>query len=65
MRVYVVQWSKDRYRIRRKEVPMRDGEPMFGTAICLRPKWFRTMREALAWINQRQSALADAGRTAG
>jgi hypothetical protein len=36
---------------------MRDGVPAFGTAICLRPRWFRTMREALAFVNERQAAL--------
>ena len=59
MRVFTAEWNtrSKRYRIRRREIPMRDGEPAFATAICLRPRWFRSMREALALVNERQAAL--------
>jgi hypothetical protein len=43
---------------------MRDGDPLFGVATVLRPRWFRTMRETLAFVNERQAALTG-GRTAG
>jgi len=56
MRVYTAEFNprERRYQVKRRDLPMRNGEPAFGTAICLRPRWFKTRKAALGWIGKRE-----------
>jgi hypothetical protein len=54
VKLFVVEWRNDRYRIRKRNVSIKDGRPCFGVAIALQPRWFTTMREALAFVPSKE-----------